>query len=242
MFHFSWIYFFVGCSSGGAVSRVVYNIAADNKHGAGIMFAKIPWIFRWRILTIVKSLNKKSESKKRIQSWTVTGQKLLQTPAKIILWNTELVLCYGWGCRSVEKKWINSIKIVEHSLHCWLQWTIQSAALTAAGPERRRQRSGTYWRRGQIDATADPGCVKPAIWQQLLFLASKALGGWGHWRQSIERGRTGSVRSIFIWDFNFILDCFSTAVWCSDCAWWQFGSAEVENVGMPVGQSMMGTA
>ena len=34
--------FFVGCSRGGAVSRVVYNIAADNKDGAGIMFAKIP--------------------------------------------------------------------------------------------------------------------------------------------------------------------------------------------------------
>ena len=30
--------FFVGCSSGGAVSRVVYNIAADNKDGAGITF------------------------------------------------------------------------------------------------------------------------------------------------------------------------------------------------------------
>ena len=34
--------FFVGCSSGGAVSRVVYNIAADNKDGAGITFAKLP--------------------------------------------------------------------------------------------------------------------------------------------------------------------------------------------------------
>ena len=31
--------FFVGCNSAGAVSRVVYNIAADNKNGAANMFS-----------------------------------------------------------------------------------------------------------------------------------------------------------------------------------------------------------
>ena len=102
--------FFVGCSSGGAVSRVVYNIAADNKDGAGTTFAKLPWIFRCRIFTFVESVHKKVNHchqqlpwNKENQKLDWTGHKLLQTPAKIILWNTELML---WYAEAVEKKWI----------------------------------------------------------------------------------------------------------------------------------------
>ena len=54
---------------------------------------------------------------------------------------------------------------------------------------------------------------------------------WGVWRQSIEQGKQGRFgqKQIYLdrkfWDFDFVLECLRTALWCLYCGCWQSGSA-----------------
>ena len=107
--------------------------------------------------------------------------------------------------------------------------------------------SGTCWRMESgecgVDSRTMPARIRAVLSEQndgtCSFLQAKPRG-LGHWRQSIERGRQGRFgqKQIYlgrkIWDFNFVLECLRTAVWCLYCGWWQSGSAEVENLGSPV--------
>ena len=141
--------------------------------------------------------------------------------------------------------------------------------LTAAGPERHRQlwrgynvgdycsvspdvMSGTFWRRESgenVRWTAERcqrGVRTRAVFsEQNDGTCSFLQAGpriWGHWRQSIERGKQGRFgqKQIYLdrkfWDFDFVLECLRTALWLWGlyCGWWQSGSAEVENLGSPV--------
>ena len=103
---------------------------------------------------------------------------------------------------------------------------------------------GRMWGGQQNDASEERG---PGRWllisQQNDGTCSFLQAGpriWGHWRQSIERGKQGRFgqKQIYLdrkfWDFDFVLECLRTALWCLYCGWWQSGSAEVENLGSPV--------
>ena len=93
---------------------------------------------------------------------------------------------------------------------------------------------GRMWGGQQNDASEERG---PGLW--LASTCSFLQAGpriWGHWRQSIERGKQGRFgqKQIYLdrkfWDFDFVLECLRTALWCLYCGWWQSGSAEVENL------------
>ena len=93
---------------------------------------------------------------------------------------------------------------------------------------------GRMWGGQQNDASEDPGCDGTCSFLQ----AEPRI--WGHWRQSIERGKQGRFgqKQIYLdrkfWDFDFVLECLRTALWGLYCGWWQSGSAEMENLGSPV--------